>query len=205
MRVAILAMTFLCGACSLAVEMAAAQLVAPYFGDSINVWAVLIGIILLALSAGYLLGGRVADRLPRAWLFFLLEALAGGWVGLIPLAGGLVLGTSLRAFEGLAGGAVASTLVAVIVLLAVPTLLFGCASPFAIRLLLAGVESGGHTAGRVYALTTVGSLLGTLVPVFVTIPYLGTAQTLAGAGLGLALAGVGAAGLAVAGARKLAP
>lgn len=192
MRFAILAMAFLCGACSLAVEMAASQLLAPYFGDSINVWAVLIGMVLLYLSLGYLIGGRIADRHPRVWLFFLLQALGGAWVATIPVVGGLLLGASLAAFAGLGGGAVVSALVAVIVLFAVPTVLFGCASPFAIRLLLPRVESGGHTAGRVYAVTTVGSILGTLVPVFVTIPYLGTAQTLAGAGLILTLVGLGA-------------
>lgn len=191
MRFAILAMTFLCGACSLAVEMAASQLLAPFFGDSINVWAVLIGMVLLYLSVGYLIGGRIADRHPRAWLFFLLQAFGGVWVATIPLIGGVFLDASLRAFAGLPGGAVASAFAAVIVLFAVPTVLFGCASPFAIRLLLPRVESGGHTAGRVYALTTVGSILGTLVPVFVTIPYLGTAQTLAGAGLVLAAFGMG--------------
>lgn len=192
MRLAILAMTFLCGSCSLAVEMAASQLLAPYFGDSINVWAVLIGMVLLYLSLGYLIGGRIADRHPRPWLFFLLQALAGAWVATVPVLGGFLLGASLQAFAGLAGGAVVSAFVAVIVLFAVPTVLFGCTPPFAIRLLLPRVESGGHTAGRVYALTTVGSILGTLVPVFVTIPYLGTGQTLAGAGLLLALFGIGA-------------
>ena len=191
MRFWVLAITFCCGACSLAVELAASQLLAPFFGDSINVWGVLIGMVLLYLSLGYVLGGRIADRLPRPWLFFLLQAVAGAWVALIPVASGFLLGASLHAFGGMAAGAVASTFVAVILLLAVPMVLFGCASPFAIRLLLPRVESGGHTAGRVYALTTAGSILGTLVPVFVTIPYLGTAQTLAGAGLLLALFGVG--------------
>lgn len=189
MRFAILAMTFCCGACSLAVELAASQLLAPFFGDSINVWGVLIGMVLLYLSLGYVLGGRIADRRPWPWLFFLLQLLAGAWVVLVPLAGGSLLGVSLHAFEGL-GGAVASTFAAVIVLFAVPTILFGCAPPFAIRLLLPRVESGGHTAGRVYALSTAGSILGALIPVFVTIPYLGTAQTLAGAGLLLVVLGI---------------
>ncbi len=191
MRLAILTMTVVCGACSLAVEMAASQLLAPYFGDSINVWAVLIVIILLSLSAGYVLGGRIADRWPRAWLFFLLQGAGGAWVVLIPAAGGAVPGASLHAFAGVPGGAVASAFVAVLALFAVPTVVFGCASPFAIRLLLPRIEAGGSTTGRVYALTTAGSLLGTLIPVFVTIPYLGTAQTLAGAGLLLVLFGAG--------------
>lgn len=192
MRFAILAVTFCCGASSLAVEVAASQLLAPYFGDSINVWAVLIGMVLLFLSLGYVLGGRIADRWPRPRLFFLLQMGAGAWVALIPAAGGPVLGASLHTFAGRPGGAVLSTFVAVILLFGVPTIVFGTASPFAIRLLLPRVESGGHTAGRVYALSTVGSLIGTLVPVFVTIPYLGTAQTLAGAGLLLVLLGAGA-------------
>lgn len=189
MRFAILAMTFCCGACSLAVELAASQLLAPFFGDSINVWGVLIGMVLLYLSLGYVLGGRIADRRPWPWLFFLLQVLAGAWVVLTPTISGPLLGASLHAFQGFGGGAVAATFAAVIVLFAVPTILFGCAPPFAIRLLLARVNSGGQTAGRVYALSTAGSILGALIPVFVTIPYLGTAQTLAGAGLLLVVLG----------------
>ncbi len=196
MRFLILAMTFCCGACSLAVELTASQLLAPYFGDSVNVWGVLIGMVLVYLSLGYVLGGWIADRWPRPWLFFLLQALAGVWVALVPAAGGPLLAASLHAFQGLPGAAVASTFAAVIVLLAVPTVLFGCASPFAIRLLLPRVEAGGHTAGRVYALATAGSILGALVPVFVTIPYLGTAQTFAGAGLLLVVLGAAALGFA---------
>ncbi len=198
MRFAILGMTFCCGACSLAVELAASQLLAPFFGDSINVWGVLIGMVLLYLSLGYVLGGRIADRRPWPWLFFLLQVLAGAWVVLVPILSGPLLGDSLHAFQAL-GGAVASTFAAVIVLFAVPTVLFGCAPPFAIRLLLPRVESGGHTAGRVYALSTAGSILGALVPVFVTIPYLGTAQTLAGAGLLLVLLGTAGVGVSLGG------
>ena len=197
MRFAILAMIFCCGASSLAVELAASQVLAPYFGDSINVWGVLIGMVLLYLSIGYVLGGRIADRHPRFWLFFLLQALAGAWVALTPAVAGPVLATSLHAFQGVAGGAVVSTFAAVILLFAVPTVLFGCAPPFAIRLLLPRVEAGGRTAGRVYALSTAGSILGALVPVFVTIPYLGTAQTFAGAGLLLVLLGVGALAISI--------
>jgi predicted membrane-bound spermidine synthase len=198
MRFAILGMTFACGACSLAVELAASQLLAPFFGDSINVWGVLIGMVLLYLSLGYVLGGRIADRRPWPWLFFLLQVLAGAWVVLVPILSGPLLGAALDAFQG-RGGAVPSTFAAVIVLFAVPTVLFGCAPPFAIRLLLPRVESGGHTAGRVYALSTAGSILGALVPVFVTIPYLGTAQTLAGAGLLLVLLGAAGIGVSLAG------
>lgn len=199
MRLAVLVVTFFGGACSLAVEMAASQLLAPFFGDSINVWAVLIGMVLLYLSVGYVLGGRIADRWPRAWLFFLLQVAAGAWVALIPIVSGALLGVSLHVFAGLPGGAVASALVAVIGLFAAPVIVFGFASPFAIRLLLERVEAGGHVTGRVYALTTAGSLVGTLVPVFVTIPYLGTAQTLAGAGLLLVVLGAGALGASLLG------
>jgi len=186
----LLALVFISGMASLGVEFGAARLMAPYFGSSLYVWGVLIGLILIYLSAGYVLGGRLADRHPRAELLYQLTAWAGLWIGLIPLVSYPILLVSQQGFATLSAGLVLGTLLAVVALFAVPVVLLGCVSPFAIRLLLRNVESGGNTAGAVYALSTAGSILGTFLPVFVFIPTFGTRPTLMGFSLVLVLASI---------------
>src|SRR5579859_6954535 len=175
---------------SLGVEFGAARLLAPYFGTSLYVWGVLIGLVLIYLSAGYVIGGRLADRHPDDALLYQLTAWAGLWIGVIPLVSYPILLASQQGFKDLSVGLVAGTLLAVVLMFAVPVVLLGCVSPFAIRLLLKDVETGGNTAGRVYALSTVGSILGTFLPVFWFIPTYGTRPTLEGFGLVLVLVSV---------------
>ncbi len=170
---------------SLAVEFGASRLLAPYFGTSLYVWGVLIGLVLIYLSIGYVLGGRIADRWPREDLLFQLTAWAGLWIGVIPLVSYPILLASQQGFKTLNAGLVLGTLVAVVLLFAVPVILLGCVSPFAIRLLLTDVERGGNTAGAVYALSTAGSILGTFLPVFWFIPTYGARPTLVGFALAL--------------------
>src|SRR4029077_264669 len=146
---------------------------------------VLIGLILVYLSAGYVIGGRLADRYPRAELLYQITAWAGLWIGVIPLVSYPILLASQQGFKELSAGLVAGTLLAVVLMFAVPGILLGCVSPFAIRLLLKDVATGGDTAGRVYALSTVGSILGTFVPVFWFIPTFGTRPTIEAFGLAL--------------------
>ena len=186
----LLPLVFISGMASLAVEFGASRLLAPYFGTSLYVWGVLIGLVLVYLSAGYVIGGRVADRHPRPEVLYQLTAWAGLWIGIIPLVSYPILLASQQGFKDLSVGLVAGTLFAVIVLFAAPVILLGCVSPFAIRLLLRDVETGGNTAGRVYALSTAGSILGTFLPVFWFIPTYGTRPTLEGFGLVLVLTSV---------------
>ncbi len=175
---------------SLGVEFGASRLLAPYFGTSLYVWGVLIGLVLIYLSAGYLIGGRLADRHPRETVLFQLTAWAGAWIGLIPLVSYPILLASQQGFASLSIGLVAGTLIAVVGLFAVPIVLLGCVSPFAIRLLLTDVRTGGNTAGAVYALSTGGAILGTFLPVFWFIPTYGTRPTLIGFGVALLLISV---------------
>jgi len=175
---------------SLGVEFGAARLLAPYFGTSLYVWGVLIGLVLIYLSAGYVIGGRLADRRPDDALLYQITAWAGLWIGVIPLVSYPILLASQQGFKDLSAGLVAGTLLAVVLMFAVPVILLGCESPFAIRLLLKNVETGGNTAGRVYALSTAGSILGTFLPVFWFIPTYGTRPTLEGFGLVLVVVSV---------------
>src|SRR5213593_2410129 len=182
-RALLLTLVFISGMASLGVEFGASRLLAPYFGTSLYVWGVLIGLILIYLSAGYVIGGRLADRYPREEVLYQITAWAGLWIGIIPLVSYPILLISQQGFKELSVGLVAGTLLAVVVLFAAPVILLGCVSPFAIRLLLRDVETGGNTAGRVYALSTAGSILGTFLPVFWFIPSYGTRPTLEGFGL----------------------
>src|SRR5438445_3445687 len=178
---------------SLGVESGAARLVAPSSGTSLYVWGVLIGLILIDLSAGYVIGGRLADRHPRDEVLYQITAWAGLWIGIIPLVSYPILLISQQGFKEVSVGLVLGTLLAVVVLFAAPVILLGCVSPFAIRLLLRDVETGGNTAGRVYALSTAGSILGTFLPVFWFIPTYRKRPTLDG--FGLVLVAVSVAGL----------
>jgi len=186
----LLPLVFVSGMASLGVEFGASRLLAPYFGTSLYVWGVLIGLILIYLSAGYVIGGRLADRHPRDEVLYQITAWAGLWIGVIPLISYPILLASQQGFKDLSVGLVGGTLLAVVLLFAVPVILLGCVSPFAIRLLLKDVETGGNTAGRVYALSTAGSILGTFLPVFWFIPTFGTRPTLVGFGLALVVMSV---------------
>jgi spermidine synthase len=179
----LLPLVFISGMASLGVEFGASRLLAPYFGTSLYVWGVLIGLILVYLSAGYVIGGRLADRYPRPEVLYQITAWAGLWIGIIPLVSYPILLISQQGFKEVSVGLVLGTLLAVVLLFAAPVILLGCVSPFAIRLLLRNVETGGNTAGRVYALSTAGSILGTFLPVFWFIPTFGTRPTLEGFGL----------------------
>jgi predicted membrane-bound spermidine synthase len=170
-------LVFVAGMTTMAVEMASARLLAPWFGDSLPIWASLIGLVLVYLSAGYWLGGRLADRSPDSGTLFQMCVWAGFMVGLLPVLARPVLRMTAGRLASLNAGLLAGPLAAVLLLLAAPVTLLGCVSPFAIRLLLSEPEQGGTTAGRVYAVSTLGSLVGTFLPVLVTIPNLGTRAT----------------------------
>ncbi len=168
---------FVSGMTSLAVELSAPRLIEPYFGTSNLVWATVIGLILLYLTAGYALGGRWADRSPKPETLFSLIAWAAFAVGLIPFAARPVLSLTVRGLADFNVGMLAGSFLTVLVLFSVPVTLLGCVSPFAIRLAVSDVATSGRVAGRVYAISTAGSFLGTFLPVLVTIPNIGTRNT----------------------------
>ena len=170
-------LVFVAGACSLAVELSASRLLAPYFGTSLFVWANLIGLILLYLTIGYYLGGRLADRYPRPTVLYLLTTSAAFLIGLIPFISRPILGWSLTSFASYSISVFYGSLVSVILLFAIPMILLGCVSPFAIRLSVERVGKAGRTAGQLYAISTAGSILGTFLPVLWLIPTIGTYRT----------------------------
>lgn len=170
-------LVFVGGFSSIGVELTASRLIAPFFGSSTFIWATLIGLTLAFLSLGYFLGGKIADRYPRPDILYLVSAVGAIIIAFIPLASRPLLLASLTAFRELDAGAFYGTLVGTLLLLAPPIVLLGFISPYALRLQVSDVASAGQTAGSLYALSTVGSIAGSFLPVLVLIPLFGTTAT----------------------------
>ncbi len=170
-------LVFVVGTGSLGAEIAAVRLLAPYFGASTIVWANTIGIVLVALSIGYWLGGRLADRHPNMRALCLTALLAALLLAAVPFVADPLLDVAVDALDQISAGAFLGSLVAVLFLVAVPVLLLGTVSPWAIRLAVQSVEEAGTVAGRLYALSTAGSLVGTLLSALLLIPLVGTRRT----------------------------
>jgi spermidine synthase len=179
---------FLAGAGTLAIEIAASRLLAPYFGSSTVVWANIIGLTLAYLSLGYWLGGRIADRHPDPRLLARIILLAAVALAITPFAARPILELAVRGLDALSLGSVVGSFFAALALFAVPITALGAVAPFAIRLALSSVADAGKVAGRLYACSTVGSLVGTFVAALVAIPFVGTQRTLVGTAAFLALA-----------------
>ena len=188
--VALLVLVFLAGIGSMATEICASRLLAPYYGSSTVVWANIIGLILASLSVGYWLGGRLADRRPSPQLLATIVLAAAAWVAAIPYVARPFLSISIKGIETISTGAVVGSFAASLALFAPPVVLLGMVTPFAIRLAATGVADAGRVAGRIFALSTAGSIIGTFVPALITIPLIGTQRTLIGAALIIAAAAV---------------
>ena len=172
-------LVFTAGFTTLGVELSASRLLDPWFGNSLIVWASLIGLILLYLAAGYWLGGRIADRSPHLGTLLRLAGLGALGVGLVPTIARPILRIASRGLAGLDAGLLMGSMAGVLVLFALPITLLGCISPFAIRLAIRTVRESGEIAGRIYALSTAGSILGSFLPVLFLIPTIGTRRTFA--------------------------
>jgi spermidine synthase len=181
------ALVFVVGAASLGAEIAVARLMAPFFGASTIVWANTIGVVLVALAVGYWIGGRLGDRRPHSRGLCLLVMAAAVLLGLVPFVARPFFGVSVEALDSLSAGAFAGSLLGVLVLIALPVILLGACSPYAIRLMLPDVEHSGRIAGRLYAVSTAGSLVGTMLAALVLIPFAGTQRTFLIFALGLAV------------------
>lgn len=185
---------FCVGMASLGAEIAAARLLAPWFGASTIVWANTIATVLVALAIGYAIGGRLADRNPTMAGLSRWVVAAAALLALVPFVSGPFLRLSTRAFTELSGGLFVGSLVGVGVLIAVPVLLLGMVSPYAVRLKVDQVSDAGRISGRLYAIGTLGSLTGTFLASLLLIPLVGTHRTFLVFALVLALAALPAQG-----------
>ncbi|HEX2698362.1 MAG TPA: fused MFS/spermidine synthase [Anaerolineales bacterium] len=168
---------FISGMTTLAAELAASRLIGNVFGTSNLVWASIIGLILIYLTLGYFLGGRWADRWPDAARMYQVLAWGAFTLGVVPYITNPVLRFAASSFEGLDVAVLLGSFAAVLILFSVPVTLLGTISPFAIRLSVDDPKSAGVTSGSIYAISTLGSFIGTFLPVLVTIPTIGTRNT----------------------------
>jgi spermidine synthase len=180
---------------TLAVELSASRLLGSIFGTSNIVWANIIGLILIYLTVGYFIGGRLADRSPYYTTFYQIITWAAFFSGLVPLLAHPILRAAATAVQDFDAAVTVGSLASVLVLFSVPVTLLGFVSPFSIRLALINVEDAGRTTGQMYAISTLGSIIGNFTPVLLLIPQVGTARTfLIFAGI---LMAVGLIGLAI--------
>ena len=168
---------FVSGMTTLAIELSASRLLGNVFGNSNLVWANVIGLMLLYLTVGYFLGGRLADRMPRADVLLQVIIWAAFLSALIPLVARPIISRAAQAVFGAEAALALGSFIVILVLFSLPVTLLGTVSPFVIRLAVTDLATSGKVAGQVYAISTLGSLFGTFLPVLVTIPEFGTART----------------------------
>ncbi len=188
MRLRLHVLVFVAGACSLATEMAGARLLAPFFGTSNVVWANVIGLILVYLALGYWLGGKFADKYPNERTLGLVVLFAAITIAIVPFATRPLFSAAANAFDKVSAGAFIASFVGTLLMFALPVTALGAVAPWAIRLAVTDIAEAGAVAGRLYALSTLGSIAGTFLPVLYLIPEVGTRRTMLLAAVGLALA-----------------
>src|ERR687898_397150 len=160
--VAIGVAVFLAGAALLGLEIAASRVLAPYFGNSLYVWGALIGVVLAGLSTGYWVGGAIADRYPTPRLLVAILGASSVLVLAIPYVDDQVLEWIVEWDPGPR----LDPLLATICLFGVQSVLLGTVSPIAVRLKARSLEGLGRTAGRLFAISTAGSIAGTFATAF---------------------------------------
>jgi predicted membrane-bound spermidine synthase len=184
----IYAVAFVTGAIVMGFEMLGSRYLNPYFGSGIYTWASLISTVLIALTAGYFLGGSIADRTPSPAVLALIVMVGSAYLLALPSFAQSVLEFVLAGVDDIRAG----SLISALALMLFPVTLLGMYSPFAIRLLLNSAERSGRVSGAVYGVSTAGSIVGTLGTTFLLIPAIGSRAitlSLGAAGLisGLAL------------------
>jgi MFS family permease len=149
---------------------------APAFGTTLDLWSTIIGLTFAALSLGYAIGGRLIDRSPTHRLLSLCLLAAGVWSFVIALIGRwVVFQVQELTFDN--GGVRAGVFISTLLLFTVPPFVLGIVTPAAVRLVVTGVDAAGSSTGTIYALGTLGSLVGTFLPVIVLIPRIGVRYT----------------------------
>jgi spermidine synthase len=179
---------FLCGAVVMALELVGSRILAPYLGASIIVWTSLIGVILGCLSLGYWLGGKIADKRPEYRTFALIILFAGLLTGMIAFFNSYVLAWLQSNIDDLQIAAPIATFA----LFGLPSILLGMIAPYAVRLKMEDVKHSGETVGNLYAISTIGSIVGTFLSGYYLISWFGSVKIL----IILALTLVGTSALA---------
>jgi predicted membrane-bound spermidine synthase len=181
--VMIYAAAFVTGAIVMSFEMLGSRYLNPYFGSGIYTWAALISTVLIALTAGYFLGGTLADRTASLAVLALTVIVGSLYLLALPSFAQAILEFVLAGVDDIRAG----SLIAALALMFFPVTFLGMYSPFAIRLLLRSAQRSGRVSGAVYGISTAGAIVGTLGTTFFLIPTIGSrAITLTLGALGLA-------------------
>ncbi len=182
-RVLLNIIVFVSGAVLMGLEIVGSRVLAPYFGNSIFVWGSLISVVLAALSLGYYWGGWLSERRPSLAKLLLLIIVPGGMIFFLPFVYPPVNGWIAEVdFGNRLNPLIASTLYFLI-----PSIFLGTVSPYAIRLAATALSTVGSTAGSLYALSTCGSIFGTLLTAFYLIPVIGVKNIIHALGITLIL------------------
>ncbi len=170
---------FFAGMAVMAVELGASRLLAPYFSSSQIVWTIIIGTIMIAMALGNIYGGQSADRDPNPDRLYRRILVAAAWIALIPVLGKyIILAISgVMIFSVNANYLIWAAFAACMVVFVYPLFLLGTVTPSLAKYTMENLEDNARIVGRLGAANTVGSIIGTFVPTFVSIPAVGTAVT----------------------------
>lgn len=170
---------FFAGMSVMAVELGASRLMAPYFSSSQIVWTIIIGTIMIAMALGNIYGGRAADKDPNPDKLYGRIVLASIWIAAIPLVGKyVILGVSaLLVFTVNSNFLVIAAFAACMIIFVFPLFLLGTVTPSLVKYTIGSLDDSGKTVGKLNAANTIGSIIGTFVPTFISIPTVGTAVT----------------------------
>lgn len=166
----------LAGVVGLGVELTAERLLAPAFGTTNDLWSIVIGLTFAFLSLGYTVGGRLIDRHPSHRIIAVCLLITGLWTVGLAFVGRPIV-DQIQEWTFNAGGLRAGLFFSVLLLITLPPFLLGIITPSAIRLVIPRIGSAGRSTGAIYALGTLGSLVGTFVPVIVLMPRIGVRLT----------------------------
>ncbi|MBO4361120.1 MAG: fused MFS/spermidine synthase [Eubacteriaceae bacterium] len=163
----------------MAVELAASRLMAPYFSSSQIVYTIIIGTVMIAMALGNVYGGKSADKNPDPTILYRRILIAGAWIAGIPFLGRFVImGISAVLILSVDSGfLVAAAFASCMLIFVFPLFLLGTVTPSLVRYIIENAEESGEITGRLGAYNTIGSIIGTFLPTFVTIPSVGTAAT----------------------------
>jgi len=161
---------FVTGAIIMSFEMIGSRYINPFFGSGIFTWASIISTVLIALMLAYFLGGWVADKAPRQRVLGMFVFFSSIYLCIAPYFANPLFEFVFNSIEDVRMG----SLTAALSLMALPIIGMGVYSPFAIRLVLNNTQNSGSIAGRVYGISTAGSIFGTLGTTFFLIPMMGT-------------------------------
>ena len=170
---------FFAGMSVMAVELGASRLLAPYFSSSQIVWTIIIGTIMIAMALGNLYGGRMADKDPNPDKLYKRIIIAAIWIAAIPVVGKyIIIGISaLLIFTVSNNFLVIAGFVACMVIFVFPLFLLGTVTPSLVKFSVDSLDDSGSVVGKLNASNTIGSIIGTFVPTFISIPAVGTAVT----------------------------